>query len=213
MELLEPESAPDPHAITTHQVRRAVNGDAEGLDWLVRHLSPWLLALARYRLGPALRSLYDPEDLVEDTWLVVLPRLADLRARNDRLTPVLLKFMSTTLAQRANRLLERHVVGKPKSSDPLGIDALQRDGFTGTATGVVSRAIRDEEKASLLAAIDALGEPDREILLLRGVEQSPVDVVAAELGIPAGTVNVRYHRARARLRERFANSAAAELDD
>ncbi len=210
----EPESMPDPHAITTMQVRRAVAGDAAGLDWLVRHLSPWLLALARYRLGPSLRALYDPEDLIEDTWVVVLRRLPDLRERNERLTPVLLKFMSTTLAQRANRLLERHVLGKPNRADPLDTaGSASLDRLDDTTTGIVSRAIRAEERAQLLAAIDSLEEKDREVLLLRGIEQSPVELVATELGIPANSVNVRYHRARKRLRDRFPTSVMAELPD
>lgn len=211
-EELEPTS--DPHALTTLHVRRAVLGDPQGLDWIVRHLSPWLLAAARYRLGPELRSLYDPEDLVEDVWTVLLPRLPDLRAREERLTPVLLKFLSTTLAQRANRLLERHILGKPLREDPVdtaGQPDLNR--LADPTSGIVSRAVRAEERASLLAAIEELPEQDRQVLLLRGVEQAPTELVAAELGIPQGTVAVRYHRARQRLRDRFPSSAIAELDE
>ena len=74
----------DPGALTSLHVRRAADGDSESLGWVVARLSPLLLAQADYRLGPVLRSLYDPEDLVNDTWIVALPRLPELPARDGR---------------------------------------------------------------------------------------------------------------------------------
>ena len=80
------ESDPDPDAAvqTTLQVRRAMAGDRSSTDWIVQRLSPLLLAQAEYRLGPALRTEIDPADLVAEAWLVALPKLAELTAREGR---------------------------------------------------------------------------------------------------------------------------------
>lgn len=214
---LAADSTPPAHdpLLTTIQVRGAAGGDATCLDWLVRHLTPWLLAAARYRLGPRLRAICDPEDVVADVWTVTLPRLGELAAREGRVTPVLLKFMSTTLLHRVNRLLERHVFGKPPMVSPgafatdasgAGLDQIQD-----LATAVISRAVRSERRTAVLAAIEALSDDDREILILRGIEQQPLAAVAAELELEPGTVAVRFHRALKRLRAALPDPVVEEL--
>lgn len=204
---------PPPHdpILTTIQVRRAAGGDEPSLDWTVRHLSPWLLAAARYRLGPRLRRICDPEDLVAEVWAITLPRLSELAKREGRLTPVLLQFMSTTLLHRVNRLLERHVLRKPKTSPLPDESAAGVDQLPDLATAVVNRAIRQERRASVLEAIEALPDADREVLILRGIEQRPLASVAAELQLEPGTVAVRYHRALKRLGEQLPDPVVAEL--
>lgn len=201
--------------LTTIQVRGAAGGDATCLDWLVRHLTPWLLTAARYRLGRRLRAICDPEDVVADVWTVTLPRLGELAARDGRVTPVLLKFMSTTLLHKVNRLLERHVFGKPPVVSPgaLATDASAAglDQIQDLATAVISRAVRSERRTAVLAAIDALSDDDREVLILRGIEQQPLAVVAAELELDPGTVAVRFHRALKRLRSALPDPIVEEL--
>lgn len=56
------------------------------------------------------------------------------------------------------------------------------------------------ELRELQAAIETLPEPQREVLLLVGLEQMPYQEVADILGIPVGTVMSRLARARQRLR-------------
>ena len=46
-------------------------------------------------------------------WVVALPRLPELPPRDERHTPVLLKFLSTTLLYRINNLVQKHIRGKP----------------------------------------------------------------------------------------------------
>lgn len=55
---------------------------------------------------------------------------------------------------------------------------------------------------SLAAAIEALAEPQREVLLMRVVDGMSVDEVAAALQVPAGTVKSRLHNALETLRSR-----------
>lgn len=56
------------------------------------------------------------------------------------------------------------------------------------------------ERARLLAAVDALPDPQREVLLMRIVDEMSVEEVAAALGVPEGTVKSRLHHALGALR-------------
>ncbi|HQU41544.1 MAG TPA: sigma-70 family RNA polymerase sigma factor, partial [Pirellulales bacterium] len=61
--------------------------------------------------------------------------------------------------------------------------------------------VRDELRARVRAGLDRLSPDDREVLVLRHLEQLSVAETAAALGIKEGTVKVRALRALKRLRE------------
>lgn len=198
--------------LTTHHVRRAAEGEAGSLDWIVARFSPFLLVHARQRLLPRLRDLYDPEDLVQDVWAVALPRLGSLPERGGRLTPVLLKFLGTTLLNRYGNLLQKHIQGKPLrqhgegASD--GIDAMPKD-----VTGAITHAVRNEQAERVRVAIDQLAPRDREVLVLRGLEQGSPEDVALVIGTSRQDVAVRYHRALKRLRKQLPGTILDEIGD
>jgi RNA polymerase sigma-70 factor (ECF subfamily) len=66
---------------------------------------------------------------------------------------------------------------------------------------VDSRLDAQGERDALRRALDALPDLDREVLLLVAWESLTPTEVAECLGMPAGTVRWRLHRARSRLRE------------
>jgi RNA polymerase sigma-70 factor (ECF subfamily) len=59
------------------------------------------------------------------------------------------------------------------------------------------------ERADLHAALEALNDKDRQLLELRYTEDLTQQAIARRLGIPEGTVKVRLHRARNKLRRAF----------
>ena len=59
------------------------------------------------------------------------------------------------------------------------------------------------ERADLHAALGRLSDKDRQLLLLRYDEDLTQAAIASRLGIPEGTVKVRLHRARDKLRRAF----------
>ena len=59
------------------------------------------------------------------------------------------------------------------------------------------------ERADLHAALTRLNERDRELLELRYEEDLTQAAIARKLGIPEGTVKVRLHRARDKLRRAY----------
>lgn len=57
-----------------------------------------------------------------------------------------------------------------------------------------------DERLALAEALQALKEGDRAVLLLRYADDETQPSIAQALGMPEGTVKIRLHRARARLR-------------
>ncbi len=65
------------------------------------------------------------------------------------------------------------------------------------------------ELADLHAALELLNDRDRRLLEMRYQEDLTQATIARRLGIPEGTVKVRLHRARNRLRLLYAGASAA----
>lgn len=57
------------------------------------------------------------------------------------------------------------------------------------------------ERAELQAALECLSDRDRKLIELRYQEDLTQEAIARRLGIPDGTVKVRLHRVRHRLRK------------
>lgn len=194
-----------PNSDTSLVLQAAIAGDHDSLGWLVAHLSPLLLAQARWRLAGGLAKAVEPEDLVQDAWLVALPRLHELVPREGRMTPVLLRFLATTIVHRVNNLA-REVLRRGAT----GVVA-PADGPADERTGVVTAAVRAEQRRQLLTTIEALDPIDRDVLLLRGVEQRSQATTAELLGIRGDAVAMRFGRALARLRSQLPDSLLDDL--
>ena len=205
------DDAPD---LTTLHVRRAVDGDGGSLGWLVERLSPALHLQARYRLRGPMANWGDPSDLVQDVWTVALPRLPDLVARDGRMTPVLVRFLSTTLLHRVNRMLESYLRGdRPRREASLAgnSSAPGLDGTARTQHGVSASVDRSELQAAVRNAIDALSQDDRDAIVLRGIEQMSNNKVAEILGLTPSAATMRYQKALERLRQKLPGSVFEDL--
>lgn len=200
--------ATDPAGQTSARLRAALAGDTDSLGWLVHHLSPLLCAQARWRLAALPATACDPDDLVQEAWLALLPRLPELAPRDGRLTPVVLRFLSTAIVHRVNNLaraaLRRGDVRQQPYSDDAG-------GVPDHITGVITAAVRAEHRRLVLDAIEALDPIDRAVLLLRGVEQRSGQATAELLAISVDAVAMRFGRARQRLRTRLPDALLDEL--
>lgn len=196
-----------PDDLTSFHVGRAKSGDAESLSWVVDRFTPLLRAHARYRIGKTLQSRYDPEDLVHEVWAIALPRLPDLPPRDARNTPVVLRFLTTTLFNLLRGLVRKESRGRA--------DGIQEstDEIAEARSGVVTKIARDERSGTLHAAIEQLEPRDREILVLRGIEQNPYNQIAAILGEDAKILAVRYGRVLTKLKKLLPGSVVDELVD
>ena len=208
----------DPALVTSYHVRRARGGDRESLDWLIERFSPLLRAAAEYRLTRSLRRLYDPDDIVQEVWVTAIPRLPELSPRDERYTPVLMKFLSTALLYKIKNLIQKHIRGKParqEASAPGAEDtrADPLDQLPAGDTGVASRLGRQETRDLVAESLEKLDPRDREIIVLRGVEQHPYREIASIVGADPKVLAVRYQRALEKLRRALPGSVYEEFGD
>lgn len=167
--------------------------------------TPLLLAQARYRMGERLRARYEPEDVVNDVWARVLPRLTDLGEREGRHTPVLLRFLSTAVLHQINNLLRLSATNAPDAGpEPLAaLDDATR--------GPLTRTVERERQGIAVAALEELEPRDREIVLLRVLEQHSNSEAAQALGIEANTAAQVFRRALEKLRRKLPGSIFDEI--
>ncbi len=211
--MVAPLPAPDPETpLTTIHVRRAIEGRSESLDWVVQHFSPFLRVQARYRLGSFVADRTCIDDIVASAWLATLPRLRDLREREGRYTPVLLRFLSTTVRQIANDTIRDTLRRRPKHRGFLD-DSESGDATPAKVQGALSQ-LESCETASLLGRSLRELEPElQEVLILRGIEGYSNVELAEQLGALPNTISHRYRRAVQALRASLPGSLFDELVD
>ena len=148
-------------------------GDDTALRELFMRHAPWLAARLRAALPPP-----DVEDVLQETFLAVWQGATGYRPRR---TPQ--AWMWVIARNQAALLLRRRgPVTAPLEETPhVGLDPAE------------AAMVR----ADITAALDG---PEGQVLRLMYVEDRPVAEVAVLLGVPAGTVKSRAHRARRMLR-------------
>lgn len=196
---------------TSHHIARAAAGDQTSLAWIIGRFTPLLVADATRLLGPRLRKHCDPEDLVQETWLVTVGKLSDMRFRGETHTPTLLRFFASSMMNKVNNLLRKHISGNRGNIAEGSVAERALDGLGNETTSIVSRAIRREEVGRVLAVLDGLDQRDRDVLLMRGVEQHSTAEVAQLLETTPNNVSQIYRRARAKVLADLPGSAFAEL--
>jgi RNA polymerase sigma-70 factor (ECF subfamily) len=159
------------------------------------------------RLDPRLAARVDPSDVLQDALAAADRRLSDYaRARPLPFYPWLRRLACDQLAV----LHRRHVRAGKRSVRREELPALPDASVQELAerlfarTGSPSaRAQREERRARVRSALEDLAERDREVLVLRHLEQLTTPEIAAVLGVSEGAVHVRHLRALRRLRDRL----------
>jgi RNA polymerase sigma-70 factor (ECF subfamily) len=196
---------------TSRHARRAVEGDQGSLGWVAVRYSPLLEGLVRFRLGPLIGSEENVRDAVQDVWLALLGRRADLHPRDGRLAPVLVRFLRSAAIHICNGIVRDHVrrrLGTPAGSGPA---ARATDERAARSLGVITRASNHELAAVIARAVAELPEDQRQILVLRIMEHRRNGEIAAMLGLTTNTVAVRYRRALVKLRGSLPAGLTSEI--
>jgi RNA polymerase sigma-70 factor (ECF subfamily) len=192
-------------ADTEHLLERAATGDRAARDELLRRHRGRLARMVAVRFDPRLAARVDPSDVVQEA-------LAEAAVGLDRYLrerPLPFYPWLRRLAQRRlTDLHRRHVqarrrsvtreVGPPGLPDHSAL-ALAERLFASTpnpSAGLRHRERRDRVRAALAA----LPEQDREVLVLRILEALPTRETAAVLGISEVAVRSRQVRALDRLK-------------
>jgi RNA polymerase sigma-70 factor (ECF subfamily) len=139
----------------------------------------------RYASNPS-----EAEDIAQDALLRAWRRRSTLRDSERRN-----QWLATIVRNEAFR---QHARVRPDPTSTLEFSQGAED------EGVLAAV----ELSDLHAALDGLSERDRRLLEMRYEEDLTQATIASRLGIPEGTVKVRLHRARQKLRLLYAGASA-----
>jgi RNA polymerase sigma-70 factor (ECF subfamily) len=176
-------------------------GDTHALQQLLSRYRPDLLAFVECHLDPRLRARFSGSDVVQEAQLEVVRRMEDYLKR--RPMPFHL-WVRKTAYQRLLNLQRDHRGRKRRSVDreeqlPQGSSLLLVQPFLDPGPSPSAR-LAAQEKAELIGeAVAKLAAADREILLMRHVEELPYEEIACLLDIEPATARKRYGRALIRL--------------
>src|SRR5262245_25627055 len=170
-------------------VVRAQAGDEAAFAELVERYSPRLRYFLRKLLGPERhrgRSLQSDgaEDALQDVWLDVvrhLPRLADPQA--------LVAWLYRIARDRAYGRLRKMRRTEPIDESQI-IDEM----------GAIDEDFSAEDAARIHSALDLLQPEQREVLVLRFLEDMSYEQIARVVGCQLGTVRSRIHYGKLALR-------------
>jgi RNA polymerase sigma-70 factor, ECF subfamily len=140
----------------------------------------------RYAKNPS-----EAEDIAQDALLRAWRRRSTLREKDRRK-----EWLATIVRNEAFR---HHARVRP---DPVA-ELETREGAED------ERVVATVERADLHAALKDLDERDRQLLRLRYNEDLTQEAIARRLGVPLGTVKVRLHRVRHKLRRAMGDGKPA----
>jgi RNA polymerase sigma-70 factor (ECF subfamily) len=172
-------------------VARLRSGDDAAYEQLVRDESRHLLAVAR-RL---LRNEEDAQDAVQQAFLSAFRALPAFNGES-RLTTWLHRIV-TNAALMKLRTRGRQPEDSIEDLLPNFIeDGHHVEQYGEWSLSAEAKMLRRETRARVRAAIDALPESYRTVLLLRDIEELSTDETARALAVNPNTVKIRLHRAR-----------------
>ena len=147
----------------------------------------------------------DADDVVQDAMLRAYRGFDALRGEDVK--PWLLAIVRNCHFTAHSQARRRGFVPLPEEHD-------SRDGDAMVATGSDPErsAIEDDERQAFGRLLQSLPEEQREVLVLREIEEMNYREIAAIVAVPIGTVMSRLARARAALRARWTGEALRDAD-
>ncbi|MEM8960720.1 MAG: sigma-70 family RNA polymerase sigma factor [Acidobacteriota bacterium] len=169
-------------------IRRIADGDQHALALLYDRFSTMLLALAR-------RVLHDDseaEEILQEAFLQVWRQAGRY---DDRRSSVATWLVLITRSRAIDRLRTRQVIGRT-------LDNLQQETRTAHTSPEGIRSVLDEQRRKrLLGALADLPPEQRQVLELAFYSGMTQSEIAADTGIPLGTVKTRTLLAMKKLRK------------
>lgn len=193
-------------------LKQLAAGDAQAADaLLVRHRER-LKKMVSCRMDPRLAARVSPSDVVQETMLTAARDLGEFaKSRPMPFYPWLRRLAWNRLMdlQRRHLYRKKRAVGREEQAAPMTDKSLFELAKRLVAAGPSpSRAAQgNETRQRLRAALDELEPTQREVLLLKYVEDMTLAEAAAVLEISVDAAKMRHLRAVQRLRTVLADLA------
>ena len=169
-------STADDSATSLHG--QAARGDAAATQRLLQSYLPRLRAFVRARLGPDLRARESDSDVVQSVCRELLQHKDGFQYRGET------EFRGWLFTAAANKVREKFRFHRQARRDSAREQSDQSAGASlaaGSSASPSYAAIAHERMAILEAALDALGEADRDVITLSRLAGLPMAVVAARM--------------------------------
>jgi len=158
-------------------IERANRGDAKAFEELYRRYRDWVHRLAWRFTG----DRQDALDVVQETFIYLLKKFPGFR-----LTASMTTFLYPAVKHLSLNVRRRRAAG------PVDETVLNE---------VPASAPSQSSRAELAAAMTSLPHDQREVVLMRFVDDMSLEEIATGLQIPLGTVKSRLHNALRKLRD------------
>ncbi len=174
----------------------AMNRGSEAFSAEFEAVAPSLFAWVVLRLPSEVRSLLEPEDVLQEVACRAFEQI-------DRFDAAVGSFRSwafgiaRNVLREALRFLARHPTRK--GSDQLATEWIHQ--VPDPATSISRRVVRDESLRRVVERLARLPEDDRRLLLYRGLEGLEHGEVGRILGVTVEAAEKRWQRLRDRLHE------------
>jgi RNA polymerase sigma-70 factor (ECF subfamily) len=156
-------------------LQRASAGDPDAFEALYRRYRDWVHRLAWRFTG----NEQDALDVLQETFIYLLKKLPGFR-----LTASMITFLYPVVKHLSLNLRRRRCVSTDEE----------------ILTAIPDPAVQPTPRGELAAALAALSEEQREVVLMRFIDDMTLDEIAEALNVPTGTVKSRLHRALETLR-------------
>lgn len=172
------------HPRIEDEIDRARSGDGPALGDLLERFREPLRQSSRRHLGSALGRRVDASDVIQQTFLEAHRGIGQFRGTTQaEFLAWLRRIHESNLAQAARDHLAtaKRAAGRETSLDDARDGAPLHGRIASAHTSPSLRAIRLEQAARFLEALDLLPADQREAVRLRHVEGLPIDQIASRL--------------------------------
>ena len=201
---------------TEQLIEQASQGDPAAREQLLVRHRDRLRRMVRVRMDRRLAARVDPSDVVQEALADAADKLSDyLRRRPLPFYPWLRRLAWERLVKlhrrhiRAGvRSVRREEPGLPALPDESALELARRLIAPGSSPS--HHLVREELRGRVQAALARLSEVDREVLVMRYLEQLSNAEIGAAVGLSEGAVKMRHLRALERLRGLLAGERKEE---
>jgi RNA polymerase sigma-70 factor (ECF subfamily) len=201
----KPEHGPD------RDPGEGAGAERDRVDWgrLLETHRDRLHRMVALRLDERLRGRVDPSDVIQETFLETLRRKAEYNCDPEPMPPFLwLRFLTLQQLQLVHRRNLQTAARDPRREVslhagpfPAASSAALAAQLLGHDTRASEAALRAERKLRLLEALETMDAVDREVLVLRHLEQLTNGECARVLGLQESATTKRFIRALKRFKE------------
>ena len=192
---------------TQRLVTRARDGDAAAAAQLMQKHRPRLKRMVRARMDPRMKGRVDPSDVIQESLLSATQQLP--KYLDEQPIPFY-PWLRRIAWQKLTHLHQRHLDAQRRSlrkelprdcwiSDQSAVQIAEL--VTARSASPSSRAQRQESHEQVRGALQQLNEQDREVILLRYLEQLSTKEIAATLDVTTATIRMRHLRALQKLQQ------------